>query len=278
MGLQPSFRDMASSELVSFLLEATGQNEQDAVNPSPMLDLLGLKHLSLDFVRDIPEAVTVHGERPRALLSFPERVVATEQALSDKQARFSTFHEIGHYVLPQHLEAIVLCTERDLSPHSRTAREQDANAFAAELLFHGHRFLLDANSRPICALTVKDLAIRYQASFEATARRLVEKNLRPCMLVVFQKVSDDGRIDLRQPVRWEVKYSAASRLFALRFFRHLQGSLPSELATALTARGRDIAATITQVEQIKTLNDVMLPFVMEYFYNQHDILCLVQPE
>ncbi len=116
MRLEPSFRDISAAELISHLLRASGQEKGDAVNPSPILSLLGLRHLSVDFQGELPEAVTPGGERPRALLSFPERVIATDRTLSETRARFSTFHDVGHYVLPEHVEAIVLCTDRDLSP------------------------------------------------------------------------------------------------------------------------------------------------------------------
>jgi hypothetical protein len=277
MKLEPSFHDISPSELVSYLLRASGQEDGDAVNPAPILNLLRLSHLSVNFPRDLPEAVTPEGERPRALLSFPERVIATDQELIETQARFSTFHDIGHYVLPEHVEAIVLCTDRDLSPFARGVREQQANAFAAEMMFHGARFSLEANSREVNARTVKELAEKYQASYEASARRLVEKNLRPCMLVVFERVADDQRIDISRPPRWQVRYSVPSRTFAIRFFNRVTGGLENDDVARIAVRGRDIADSVKS-EVLLTLPDrEQQAFQVEYFYNQYNIFCLLQP-
>jgi len=277
MRLEPSFRDISATELVSYLLRASGQDEGDAVNPSPILDLLGLKHLSVDFLRELPEVITPGGERPRALLSFPERVIATDRELRETQARFSTFHDVGHYVLPEHVEAIVLCTDRDLGPLARGAREREANAFAAELMFHGVRFSLEANSQEVSARTVKELARKYQASFEATARRLVDRSIRPCMLIVFEKVADDRRIDISQPPRWQVKYSIPSRTFALRFFSGVTGTLDSGDAALVAVPNRDIADSVTREERIRLPDESEETFRAEYFSNQYNIFCLLQP-
>jgi len=277
MKLEPSFRDISASELVSYLLRASGQAEGDAVNPAPILGILGLAHLSVDFRRDVPDAITPSGERPRALLSFPERVIATDAELSETQARFSTFHDVGHYVLPEHVEAIVLCTDRDLSPFARGAREQQANAFAAELMFHGVHFALEANSRDISARTVKELAGKYRASYQATARRLVEKNIRPCMLITFARVADDQRIDISLAPRWVVKYSVPSRTFAVRFFSRVEGTLDEEDAAKLAVPGRDIVDSVTKEERFALADGTEATFRAEYFFNQYSIFCLLQP-
>jgi len=277
MRLEPSFRDIAPHELVSHLLRASGQEEGEAVNPAPILDLLGLTHLSLDFGSDLPEAVTPRGDRPRALLSFPERVVATDRELKEERARFSSFHEVGHYVLPDHVESIVLCSDRDLSRFARGAREQQANAFAADLLFHGVRFCLEANSLPICAGTVKDLAEKYRASYEATARRLVEKNLRPCMLVVYEQVAHDRRIDLWRQPEWDAKYSVPSPAFARGYFTRVASNPENPHVARVTMAGRDVAESIRAEERIPLRDGRTVCFQMEYFSNQYNVFCLLQP-
>jgi hypothetical protein len=277
MRLEPSFRDISASELIAYLLRASGQEDGDAVNPAPILDLLGLKHLSVDFDRELPEVVSPRGEHPRALLSFPERVIATDRSLRDERVRFSTFHDVGHYVLPEHVQAIVLCTDRDLSHFARGAREQQANAFAAELMFHGARFALEANSRELSARTVKELATRYRASYESTARRLVEKSVRPCMLVVFAEVADDRRIDLTRAAHWTVRYSIPSRAFAVRFFSGVEGSLDSEDAARIAAPDRDIADSVVVEGRLALPDGTEHTFRSEYFYNQYNVLCLMEP-
>ena len=51
----------------------------------------------------------------RAALSVRDRVVVTLSGLAAKQNRWSVFHEIAHFVLPEHLEKIFLDTDRTLS-------------------------------------------------------------------------------------------------------------------------------------------------------------------
>jgi len=277
MRLEPSFRDISAAELIAYLLRASGQEDGDAVNPAPILGVLGLRHLSVDFERELPEAVTPRGEHPRALLSFPERVIATDCGLREERARFSTLHDVGHYVLPEHVEAIVLCTEGDFGPFARGAREQQANAFAAELMFHGARFALEANGRELSARTVKELAAKYRASYESTARRLVEKSVRPCMLIVFAEVANDRRIDLTQPAQWAVKYSIPSRTFAVRLFSGVEGSLDSEDASRIAVPDRDIADSVVTEGRLALPDGTEHTFRSEYFYNQYNIFCLLQP-
>ncbi len=277
MQVQPSFREIPPYELASYLLRASGQEEGDAVNPAPILELLGLTHLSLNFAADLPEAVSASGERPRALISFPERVIATDRELSAPRARLSTFHEIAHYVLPDQVESIVLCTACDLSHFARSAREQGANAFAADLLFHGVRFLLEANSSPICAATVKQLAHKYLASYEATARRFVEKNLRPCMLVVYTPVADDKRIDIGQEPRWDVRYSVPSPTFSRLYFARLRSNVDNPYVIEAARADRDIAESVTAKQAARLPDGRTIHFQMEYFFNQYNVFCLLQP-
>ena len=277
MRLAPSFGDVSERELVGYLLRASGQDGDGAVNPSPILDLLRLRHISLDFPNELPEAVHPGREQPRALLSFPERVIATDSNLREQRARFSTFHEIGHYVLPEHVEAIVLCTERDLSPGARSVRAREANSFAAELMFHGTCFTLDANTKEACAATIKELAQKYRASFESTARRLVEKSIRPRMLVVFESIADDRRIDISEPPQWRVKYSIASRSFSLDFFTRVAGDLDGRDVAAILTPGRDIAESISKEETIPLPDGTEATFHAEYFTNHRAVFCLLRP-
>jgi hypothetical protein len=268
---------MAPHELAAYLLQASGQEEDTPVNPSSILDPLGLAHLSLGFAVDLPEAVSPSGERPRALLSLPERVIATDRQLTWQRARFSTFHEIAHYVLPDHVESIVLCTDRDLSHFARGAREREANAFAADLLFHAVRFSLEANSSPITAATVKELADRYLASYEATARRLVEKNLRPCMLLVYAPVANDKRIDIARAPRWDVRYSVASPTFSCLYFARVRSNVDNPYVLQVATADRDIPDSVTAQEAVNLPDGCTVHVQTEYFFNQYNVFCLLRP-
>ena len=196
----------------------------------------------------------------------------------DARARFSVLHEIAHYVLPRHQHALYLCDDADLAVNTQSVLEKEANAFATDLLFMGDRFTLEANSHQVCAATVKRLATKYDASFEATARRLVERNIRPCMLVVFRRESDRSIIDPDLPAKWVVRYSIASSAFSTFCFGEVQrGQVPVEIAAAVTADRRDIAASEMVEVPTKLTDGSVQVFQGEFFSNHHNIFCLLIP-
>ena len=84
-----SFLSIDPQELVSFLLAEAGQGERDAVNAVDLLSCLDLQHMSFDFSAELPREVTAQNSPPRALLSFPDRLVATDASLHPKRVRFS---------------------------------------------------------------------------------------------------------------------------------------------------------------------------------------------
>jgi hypothetical protein len=277
MPLEPGFREISADELIRFLIHASGQDSAAAVNPKPILDLLRLQHLSLDFTRELPEVLVAGAESPRALLSFPERVIATAHDLDGNRARFSTFHEIGHYVLPRHVEELVLCTDTDMSGQAQYLREQEANSFAAAMLFHGDRFRVDANSHPISAKTVKELAETYQASYEATARRLVETNLRPCMLIGYAKAKSDRNIDLGFVPRWRIQYTVASPEFAIRYFNDVSGDTEDPLVGRVVQEKTDVADSLSAELTLEIPGQRQWRFRAEYFHNTYKVFCLLTP-
>ncbi len=276
MPMAPGFREIGSNELVDYLIRASGQGEVEAVNPMPILQVLGLHHLSIDFRSELPEAIVSGSDCPRAMLSFPDRIIATAHDLDVKRARFSTFHEIGHYVLPRHVEDLVLCTGTDMSYQAQRQREQEANAFAASLLFHGDRFLIEANTRQINAKSIKELGNRYCASYEATARRLVETNLRPCMLIAYAKAKDDRNIDLGYVPSWGVQYTIASPAFAIHYFDSVLGDSDDPFVTEVL-RKTDVAESIITELTLGLPGHGLGRFHAEYFHNTFKVFCLLTP-
>ena len=83
-----SYLEIEPRELVRRLLRSAGQCKRDFVNPQELLDFLKLEYLSFNFARELPEeakkAVT-GGGTPRALLSFADRLVATDDGLDEQR-------------------------------------------------------------------------------------------------------------------------------------------------------------------------------------------------
>lgn len=275
-----SYLEIEPRELVRHLLRSAGQCDRQSVNPRDLLDFLKLHYTSFNFATELPEEAkhTVTGGAPRALLSFADRLVATDDSLDDNRTRFSVLHEIGHYVLPHHEHTLYVCDDIGLSFATRLVMEKEANEFAADLMFLGDRFSVEANSRPINALTVKELARQYRASFESTARRLVERNFRSCMLVVFRKVHEGDALDVDAVPTWIVRYCVASPIFKTTFFEKVTGIAPPEAIAAVTQPGRDIAEShVCNIGISARGADEATMFRAEFFSNTYNIFCLLTP-
>ena len=259
-------------ELVEYLLAETGQLEPGSIETEPILEVLSLSHISTRFEQSIPEARTAGGDPVRALLDYSERLIAVDSALSEARSRFSALHEIGHYVLPDHLGQIIVCGDQDFGVNAVRVQEREANAFAAELQFKGRRFKLETAALPVSAATVKQTAEVFGTSFESTARHLVEGNLRPCLLAVFQ----DGGLTEAGVRRSSVRYSIASPSFAQRYFRGLSDDDDAVVAQVWVP-GRDIADSIVTSVNVRTGRDVTTTFTAEYFFNGYVAFCVLTP-
>jgi hypothetical protein len=276
-----NYMEIEPRELASYLLRESGQFERECVNTANLLDFLGLDYVSFNFDLELPPEAkqTVSEARPRALISFGDRIVATDSELDENRTRFSVLHEVGHFVLPHHEHSLYVCDEVGLSQAARLVFEKEASEFAADLLFLGDRFALEANSRVIGALTVKELATKYGASFEATARRIVEKSYRPCMLVVFKKEPRQSGGELARLPNWSVRYSVASATFKTQYFEGVSGTAPADVVAMVTQPGRDIANSRSIEVAVRSSSEQKeFQFFAEFFSNNYNIFCLLTPK
>jgi hypothetical protein len=269
---------LESFELARYQLKSTGQQERECVNPHDLVTFLKLEFLWFNFARELPEDArrTITGDSPRALLSFADRIITVDDTLDDNWTRFSVLHEISHYVLPNHEHTLYVCDEAGLSSRARLVMEAEANKFAADLLFIGDRFVVKANALPISAGNIKQLAMKYQESFIATARRFVQKNFRHCMLIVFERSKESG-LNTDVIPAWTVHYSVASPMFKTRYFEKITGSLSPEIAGMFTKPGRDFSQDHQSKVNIKTQHGEETAFTAEYFSNTYNIFCLLTP-
>jgi hypothetical protein len=276
-----TYLEIEPRELVAYLLRESGQFERESLNTADLLRLLGLAYVSFNFALELPQEAkqTVDNARPRALISFGDRIIATDSELDEKRTRFSILHEVGHFVLPHHEHSLYICDDVGLSRSTRLVFEKEASDFAADLLFLGDRFALEANSRTVNAATVKELATKYCASFEATACRIVEKSFRPCMLVVFEKKPRQSGDELAQPPVWSARYCVASATFKTQFFESISGIVPMEVAGVVTQPGRDIANSHKAEVTVRSPNEQKdFEFMAEFFSNTYKVFCILAPK
>lgn len=271
------YLEIQPHEIVRHVLKESGQDRRDAVNVKQILTYLGLDFYTFDFDSVFFDQAKAGGKSPRALLSYHERVIATDSRLISAHVRFSALHEVAHYVLPNHQYELFLCDAAALDGRSDRVLEMEANELAADLLFQGDRFTLEANSLPISAATIKSLKTKYDAPFESTARRLVEKSVRPCMLIVFQRTDGGSRIDLDAPPLWRERYCVASVSFGTRFFTAIQGAVPPAIAFELMRPGRDIADGVVVESEFEIRKGEKASFHSEFFYNRHNIFGILTP-
>jgi hypothetical protein len=277
-GLRGNFSVITRQEIVAYLLRESGQLKRDSVNHEDVVRFLKLEYAKLNFNLELGQENFPQGITPRALLSFPDKVIATDDGLKGPREKFSIFHEVGHYVLPEHQGSLYVCdpNDSDISRKPTWRLESEANEFAAELLFMGDRFVTEANSVSLSAQTVKELADKYEASFEATARRLVEKRIRPCMLVVFKKGTNRLSAGSASNSEWQVHYCVSSASFSSRYFtEQLSGSPPENIISVITMVRKDIADSVKDELCVLLPNGRSYSFAAEYFYNQYNIFCFL---
>ena len=271
--LQANCFEIEPYELVHFLLRETGQNESGSLNVNDVLELLKLSDYHFDFDSPLFDDVFKGRTRPRALLIYPSKTIAIHSDMSERRIRFSTLHEVAHYVLPKHGHLLYLCEDvyYSQSPNNSTSTiiESEANDFAVDLLFKGDLFTIEANSHPVTAKTVKDLATKYNASFEATARRLIEKNLKECMFLVFKRKPGPAVSN-----EWIIKYCVSSPSFRAKFFSNVSGTLKGELVEEITKPTRDIANSIFNEIRINS-EGTEHHFKAEIFSNTYNLFYLL---
>lgn len=234
MNLKISGDSLPHDEIAETLLDEAGVLDSLPTDELKVLDYLGLRQLSFDFgeepdfVRDVP-SIPKH---LRAALSVNDRVVVTHSELGAKRHRWSVFHEVAHFVLPEHLEKIFLDTDKTLSLWTKSRLEREANSLAAELMFQGSRFTEQSLDLPLSCRTVLELAPQYDASYESAMRRYVEGHVLPCAVIVYDKVPTALGED-PEDAKYRIHYTVTSMPFRRSYFAGVQ-------TTTELARGADI--------------------------------------
>jgi len=275
-GLPQLFSNIPPAELIKYLLSETGQDKRENVDPKPVLDLLKLKHIPINVAAIPPEALELPPNDPlRALLYYPEKVIGTDYSLPSDRTKFSVFHEIAHYVLPEHQQSLYLCLKSDMSQRTGIILEKQANQFAADLMFHADLFTRMAHEMPICAKTIKELAVKFEASFESTARRLIEKNIKPCLLIVYEKKPPVHQADKDTAPSWDVKYPISSTSFPF----YLPADPMNPIVVTLGSdQFRDIADSIPGESEYGLPNGQRMRFSDEYFTNHYNVFRIMIPQ
>ena len=215
--------DLSHDEIAEALLDEAGVLDVLPTSEFNLLDYLGLKQMSFDFGNE-PDFIQVAPDissKLRAALSVNHRVVATHSQLGAKRSRWGVFHEIAHFILPEHIEKLFLDDDKTLSMLTHSRFEREANSLAAELLFQGNRFTEETLDLPLAFQTALDLAPRFGASFESSIRRYVERHVLPCAAIVYEKAQSISGEDAEDE-KYRIHYTVTSSPFKRKYFSGVQ--------------------------------------------------------
>ncbi|HYX07215.1 MAG TPA: ImmA/IrrE family metallo-endopeptidase [Bacteroidales bacterium] len=255
--------------------------EGPPTNRDLILDYFGLQVFKLSKIIDQP--MQQISTDIRAILDRkPKRIYLHDSVLySETMVNFSIFHEIGHFVLPNHESilrerSIKECEWKDLNPFSEEYLELEANAFAADCIFQINRFTEDALRYPLSLKAPFKLSQVYNVSFEASFRRYVEMNPFPCALVVYKPETFDDASDALV-----VNYTITSSTF--REFKYIKPHQKVGATEDVARLFYDYGGSGKDFQEIElNLRNPMTgetaSYKTECFTNRYKVFQLVRPE
>jgi Zn-dependent peptidase ImmA (M78 family) len=229
------------------------------------LSLQDMTALSIKEVGSIQEQI-------RGLLFVPEkRVFVIDEEGYLKRINFVLGHEFGHWKLPSHRALLYKCTQFDLSPAARRQMEQEANFFSSEFGFMRQLFTAALGSSSLSLSHIKDLSNMFEMSVEATFRRAVELETRPCALLSLTVNYQDEKnfLSIRYPV-----HSQSFKESLGEINRRQKFSRSHPLSQILTD---PVSNTVGECECDLGFGPNKIPLRAELWKNRWNIFALIQP-
>jgi hypothetical protein len=140
--------------------------------------------------------------------------IYVDPLLSDSRKIFVRYHEVVHRVLPWQNATYAEDDDATLSSNCSVLFESEANFGAADILFQCERFESEASDYELSIPSALYLSEKYAASYHASLRRFVERNHRPCLLLVLKPTS---REHADGGTSFYICYPVPSPTFALNF-------------------------------------------------------------
>jgi len=109
---------------------------------------------------------------------------------NNPRTRFSFAHELGHYFIDEHRNALIKGQSLHKSYNQyfrRNIVEMEADFFASNLLMPKGRFLKSIGNRKFSADLINSLIAEYNVSFTACAIQLMNIDIHPFMIVFAEK-------------------------------------------------------------------------------------------
>ena len=111
----------------------------------------------------------------KAIYLPDQKRILLDRDLPQLKHRWNEAHEIGHDLIPWHLEMMLGDTEQTLTPACHEVMEAEANYAAGQLLFLGGRFVSEASASTPSIDLVRGLAKQYGNTVTSTLWRFVEQ-------------------------------------------------------------------------------------------------------
>ena len=213
---------LAVSDEVQKLLRAAGVRGQIPTPKSPILACARLVETGeLDlalYEESIAERATSLFykaiNKVRGFFDRRTKQLYIDPGLRDTKRTFVTYHEVIHKIATwQHIQR----TEDDdltISVDCETLFEAEANYGAAEILFQCDAFENEAKEFELSIASALYLAQKYDASRHSSLRRFVERNHRPCLLLILKETR---RQNEGGGISFFISYAIPSDSFAAKF-------------------------------------------------------------
>jgi len=176
-----------------------------------------------------------------------------ESPRGSPRARFTLAHELGHYFIDEHRNALLSGVDPHYSQteyESSSPVEMEADAFASNLLLPRSRFLAEGKRAPLGLAGVIALSRHFATSITATAIRYTREELVPCTII---KWDEDGFC-----WKW---FSPETFRAGFRKTIETRMDLPPDSATALVFSGA--IPENSEIHQRGSTASLWFPFLTE---------------
>jgi hypothetical protein len=153
-------------------------------------------------------------KKVRGFLDRRTEQIYIDPQLHDSRKLFVTYHEVIHRIVPWQNFPYTEDDDLSLSLKCSSLFESEANYGAAEILFQCERFETEAREYAISIPSALHLSQKYEASCHSSLRRFVERNHRPCLLLVLKPTNREHSSGQRS---FFVSYAIPSVPFILQF-------------------------------------------------------------
>lgn len=154
-----------------------------------------MRKLNLKLISFDRESLEEKDQNIRGILDYKKKTVYVRNEEVKPRMRFTLAHEIGHYVLPDHIEYFANCKKQctdDIWDARDNVFEIEANRFAGELLFKGSYINTYYEKQAIVDFKmIEKVSQESDVSFEATSRHLIANSPTQQILFIYYKKHPD---------------------------------------------------------------------------------------